>query len=194
MKSKSARPRQTKERHAAYATGKSRAPRALPFPQARYLTRKERLALAEYLAQLREQFGDQVQHVILYGSKVRGDFDAESDIDVFVVLKDLDQSREDILTRLTLTMDLKYDILLSDFLVDQERFARMAKIREPLYQDLITEGVDLWTSTPKSSSASALRKAKKTSVGRTLSSRAGDTVKPSAARTMRSLPSRARQS
>ena len=193
MKTKTTRQRQAKEQRAAYAT-KSRAPRALPFPQARFLTRKERQALAEYVSQLREQFGDQVQHVILYGSKVRGDFDAESDIDLFVVFKDLDQSREDILTRLTLALDLKYDILLSDFLVDQARFKRMTEIREPLYQDLMTEGVDLWTRAPESLLKSALKKRGMTSRASTVSSQTASIAKPSAARTMRSSPSRARQS
>jgi predicted nucleotidyltransferase len=183
MKSKSKR--QAKEQRAAYAT-KSRAPHALPFPQAKYLTRKERLALGEYLVQLREQFGDQIQHVILYGSKVRGDFDSESDIDLFVVFRELDQSHEDILTRLTLAVDLKYDVLLSDFLVDQARFKRMAEIREPLYQDLTTEGVDLWTKEPDALFASASKKQKTISNGRARFSNKAVTAKQSTARTMRS--------
>ncbi len=53
----------------------------------KYLTLREKQALVEYLERLRSEFKDEVQHVILYGSKVRGDFDEESDIDLFVVLK-----------------------------------------------------------------------------------------------------------
>ena len=153
----------------------------------RYLKTREKRALAEYLARLREQFGDQVQHVILYGSKVRGDFHDESDIDLFVVFKKLDSALEDAVMRVTLDVDLKYNVLLSDFLVAHQRFERMARIQEPLYRDLIGEGVDLWKRTPKSLLASASKNPKTTSDGRANSSREARIAKPSAARTMRSL-------
>ncbi|MBM3128390.1 MAG: nucleotidyltransferase domain-containing protein [Chloroflexi bacterium] len=160
----------------------------------KYLTRREKQALAEYLTRLREQFGDQVQRVILYGSKVRGDFDAESDIDVFIVFDKLDQTREDTLTWLALDVDLKYNILLSDFLVNRERFARMAEIQEPLYQDLMSEGVDLWTRTPAALFTFGSPKRKTTSNGRAPSLSKGAIAKRSVARTTRSLPSRPRRS
>ena len=126
----------------------------------KYLTRRERQALAEYLTRLREQFGDQVQRVILYGSKVRGDFDAESDIDLFVVVKNDDLEQQHALTRLSVDMDLKYNVLLGDFVVPQARYEKMAQIREPLYQDLTAEGVDLWTTRPSALFASASKKRK----------------------------------
>jgi predicted nucleotidyltransferase len=160
----------------------------------KYLTRRERAALAEYLTRLREQFGDEVQRVILYGSKVRGDFDAESDIDVFVVFKELDQAREDALSWIVLDVDLKYAVLLSDFLVSEERFARMANLQEPLYQDLMEEGVDVWTKTPRSLFASVSKKRVTMSRGRVNLSRAARIAKPSVVRTTRSLQSRARRS
>lgn len=155
----------------------------------KYLTRRERQALAEYLTRLREQFGDQVQRVILYGSKVRGDFDAESDIDLFVVFKEFDQAREDALTWLALDVDLKYDVLLSDFPVNQERYARMAEIREPLFKDLQSEGVDLWTTKPNALFASGSKKRKTISNGHARFLKKAVTAKPSAGRTMRSLKS-----
>jgi predicted nucleotidyltransferase len=152
-----------------------------------FLTVREKQALAEYLARLRAEFGDEIERVILYGSKVRGDFDNESDIDLFVVFKELDQAREDALSWLVLDLDLKYAVLLSDFPVNRERFERMAKIQEPLYRDLMNEGVELWMRTPKSLLASALKKRRTTPRGRVSSSPAARIAKPSAVRTMRSL-------
>jgi len=156
----------------------------------KYLTRRERRALAEYLTRLREQFGDQVQRVILYGSKVRGDFDAESDIDVFVVVKDDATTRARALTQLGVEVDLKYDVLLGDFVVPQTRFARMAQMREPFYRELMGEGIELWTRTPKTLFAFGSKKRKTISNGRAISMREAAIASPSTARTMRSLRSR----
>ena len=150
----------------------------------RYLTKRERRALAEYLTRLHEQFGDQVQRVILYGSKVRGDFDAESDIDLFVVVRDDDLEQARALTRLSVDVDLKYNLLLSDFVVTEGRYDRMKQIQEPLYQNLMAEGVDLWTRTPRSLLASASKKVKKISDGHARSLRKVAIVNRSAARTM----------
>lgn len=115
----------------------------------KYLTTNERHALKEYLQRLRAEFGDEIQRVILYGWKVRGDFDAESDIDVFVVLTNLDSQQRRALTTLGVDIDLKYNVLIGDFLVDQQHFELMTKYREPLYQDLMSEGIELWMRKPK---------------------------------------------
>ncbi len=52
-----------------------------------HLTPKERAALEELITRLREKYRDHLVRVILFGSKVRGDFDAESDIDLMTVFK-----------------------------------------------------------------------------------------------------------
>ncbi|MEA3459354.1 MAG: nucleotidyltransferase domain-containing protein [Chloroflexota bacterium] len=51
----------------------------------RYLSESERAALEAFIARLRECYADEVVHVILFGSKVRGDFDEGSDLDLLVV-------------------------------------------------------------------------------------------------------------
>ncbi len=111
-----------------------------------YLTKRERDALKDYLARLKSEFGDEIQHVILFGSKVRGDFDAESDIDVCIVTRHKDARQRRALTALGIKVDLEHNVLLGDFIVEQERFDLMAEYYEPLYKDLITEGVELWTN------------------------------------------------
>lgn len=160
----------------------------------KHLSSRERKALAEYLTRLGEQLGDRVQHVILYGSKVRGDFYAESDIDLFVVIKDPDLELEDLLTRLSVDVDLKYDVLLADFVVPQERFERMAQIREPLYQSVVSEGVELWTRPSKSLLEFDSKKPRTMSRSRPTYSTKANIGKRSVARTMRSLQSPARRS
>lgn len=115
----------------------------------KYLTPNERRALKEYVTRLRADFGNEIQRVILYGSKVRGDFDEESDIDVCIVVKVLDSQLRRALIELGVDVDLKHNVLIGDFIVDQNDFKRMGKYRESVYLDLMAEGVELWTKKSK---------------------------------------------
>jgi methylmalonyl-CoA mutase cobalamin-binding subunit len=42
-----------------------------------HLTSREKAALSEFVARLREKYADEIMLVMLFGSKVRGDFDEE---------------------------------------------------------------------------------------------------------------------
>jgi hypothetical protein len=160
----------------------------------RYLTTRERQALREYLERLRAEVGDEISRVILYGSKVRGDFDAESDIDVCIVVRNLDAQKRKKLTALGIDIDLKHNVLLGDLIVDQTRFDLMSKYREPLYQALMTEGIELWTPKPKPSSQRKWNAPKKISALPRPSLPKRGIAKPSAARITPSLRQRAQLS
>ena len=51
----------------------------------KYLTINEKQALDELILNLREKFGNQLKKIKLFGSKMRGDYDKASDIDLFLV-------------------------------------------------------------------------------------------------------------
>lgn len=50
------------------------------------LSDPERVALTELLRLLQQRFGNRLRDVMLYGSKARGDFQPNSDVDVLVLL------------------------------------------------------------------------------------------------------------
>ena len=51
-----------------------------------HLTPNERAGLEAFVDCLRCRYGDDLLRVVLFGSKARGDFDDESDIDLLVVV------------------------------------------------------------------------------------------------------------
>ncbi len=57
----------------------------------------ERRALMALLAVFRKNFPDNIDHVILFGSKARGDSDGESDIDLLIEVKEYSWSLEGVL-------------------------------------------------------------------------------------------------
>jgi predicted nucleotidyltransferase len=110
-----------------------------------HLDATEKVALEDFLTRLQRQYGDQVQHVILFGSKSRGDFQQESDVDLLIVLKSDDWRLRDQIVDLTLEPLLEHKVLLSPKVVDQGYFKFIARRRTPFYRNVHQDGVELWT-------------------------------------------------
>ena len=47
-----------------------------------FLTQEERIAVMEFAELIRKRFGSMIKEIILFGSKVRGKSEKESDIDI----------------------------------------------------------------------------------------------------------------
>ena len=66
----------------------------MPDERLPHLSDNEWAALDAFVSRLREHYSDQLVRVVLFGSKARGDSDAESDLDVLIVHPgDSDQRR-----------------------------------------------------------------------------------------------------
>jgi len=142
----------------------------------RYLTESERAALEEFVARLRERYAEEVVHVILFGSKVRGDFDEESDLDLLVVVKSGDWRFHDQVSCLALEPMIEHNVVLSALTVGQGFYEKMGRIRTPFYENLVEEGVELWPpaqgirqpSRPSDKEAGAMEAAVKENIDRYL--------------------------
>lgn len=105
------------------------------------LTEKEKTALME----LKDSIGQKYNLVIfkLFGSKVRGDFDSESDFDVLIVLERLDWKTEKEIFELCFEVGLKYDLLFSPIVYAKDEYeSRLNKIT-PFYISTEKEGVSI---------------------------------------------------
>ena len=99
----------------------------------------------EVLNVTRDTFGEKLNKVILFGSYARGDFDSESDVDIFI-LADIPQAETNkwinrIDDRLP---DFLYDyeLLVCIHLTSKELFDNYYHV-QPYYQNVIKEGVEL---------------------------------------------------
>jgi predicted nucleotidyltransferase len=110
------------------------------------LTLHERDVLAEFLSRLRERCGDGIAHVWLFGSKIRGDFDEESDVDLLIVAHNGGEALEKAVGEIAYDLSLEHGVLLCEHVVSAWRFAQMRARQEPLYKNVAREGVDLWAS------------------------------------------------
>lgn len=119
-----------------------------------YLNGQEKAALSEFVARLREKYADDVVLVMLFGSKVRGDFDEESDLDVLVVVEGDDRWpywRE--ITDLTSDLLQDYEVNISALVFNEEYYRWLVEHRAPIYNNTTREGILIWTKKRDESSS-----------------------------------------
>ena len=113
------------------------------------LTPDERAGLAAFVERLQQRYGDDLLRVRLFGSKARGDFHDESDLDLLVVLR---MERGDYrghwneLVDLAWDIQLTYGIIVSFILKDEANYARMQRDGLLLARNIERDGVDMWTT------------------------------------------------
>ena len=99
--------------------------------------------LSEILQYSLNTFGSRLDSVILYGSYARNEADAESDVDVMILVNEDAQelsSHRYALNSFGTGLDLKYGVLTSMVLQDAETFYKWKDVL-PFYQNVLKEGV-----------------------------------------------------
>jgi predicted nucleotidyltransferase len=112
------------------------------------LTPDERAGLTTFVDRLRQRYGDDLLRVRLFGSKARGDYRDESDLDLLVVLRmeQGDYRRHwNGLVDLAWDIQLAYGIIISFILRDETNYAKMQRDQLLLARNIERDGVDLWT-------------------------------------------------
>ena len=101
--------------------------------------------LSLILQQVKLVVGDSLSETILYGSYARGDYDAESDIDIALII-DLERKKVQMfrgaLVEIITEMNMDYDVLLSIQCIPKKDFERY-KNDLPYYRAVDREGVRL---------------------------------------------------
>jgi predicted nucleotidyltransferase len=117
-----------------------------------HLTANERTALKTLVDRLYQKYGDNLLRVVLFGSKARGDFDEESDLDVLVVLHLVGggywEHRRQI-SAIAYELELEYSVVFSLVVMDQLEYAEMRGANLLINRNIQQDGIELWTS-PKS--------------------------------------------
>ena len=112
------------------------------------LTPNEQQALDELVGRLRHQFKKQVAHVILFGSRARGDASWESDFDLLIVTKNGGTKLEKTLTEFPNPIGFEHNLVLTSHVIPQKEFAQKRKA-EPFYRSIYSEGIDLIGKKPR---------------------------------------------
>jgi predicted nucleotidyltransferase len=113
-----------------------------------YLLANERLALQEYTERLTKFLGEEIRHLWLFGSKARGDFDDDSDIDVLIVLRHLDPDRRSVIRRMAARVSLDYDILINTHILEEAQWEKAVRFQGTIWREIERDGVSLLQPEP----------------------------------------------
>ena len=119
------------------------------------LTKKQRVAILTYLKILRKKYQDKILQVVLFGSAARGEADEESDIDILVVLKNGNNKLKDEISMASFEPILDNNVILSPIVMDRRTFEWHKRYKDPLYNSIKRDGIDLWRKRPELLSKSA---------------------------------------
>lgn len=96
--------------------------------------------IVQELAQrLREEFGERIQRIILYGSRARGDAAPDSDYDVIVLVDQQTEGLEERIEEVKYDVAWQYDAVIVVLVYETSYFKR--KEYEPLFMNVRREGI-----------------------------------------------------
>ncbi len=113
------------------------------------LNENQKEALSRYLAILRLKYKKQISEVILFGSVARGNPDPESDIDLLVVTANGNQKLKDEISMACFDIILETEVILSPLVMDKVTYEWHRNYRDPLYNNIQRDGIDLWMKKPE---------------------------------------------
>jgi len=79
---------------------------------------------------------DAVASITLYGSQARGEAGAESDIDLFIVVKHDTPAVREVLTDIAWQVQFEHGVVISDIIRNLNQLRQMQAHRFPYYQSL----------------------------------------------------------
>ncbi len=98
-------------------------------------------AVKLFIEEIRGEYGEKVDDIILYGSYARGEAGADSDVDVLIVLNgDLSKGRERAAELATEAL-LKHGTIISPKMVSPENYEAMKKMKLPFIENVRNEGI-----------------------------------------------------
>ncbi len=106
-----------------------------------YLTRSEKEALDLLIRKLKSTLNEQLIKIQLFGSKIRGDFREDSDIDLLIVVRERNQAVLDIIAEISLDVDLKYDPKISLIIFSVDEYEQNKVWGTPFIKSIEREGV-----------------------------------------------------
>ena len=115
------------------------------------VTKTESAALQGFIQRVLEELGAQVAQIILFGSKARGDSNADSDVDVLILANEENRRLREIINIIASQTSLEYDVLFNPLLIAEARWGKMSQERFSVCRNVERDGVMLFSRSTSNS-------------------------------------------
>jgi uncharacterized protein len=102
-----------------------------------------RTALASLGERLRSLLGSSLRRLVLYGSRARGDFEPDSDIDIAIIVSEAGRDEKDRIQGTVADVELETGVPLSTLVFSQAEYDRLLSSERRLALDIAKEGIEL---------------------------------------------------
>jgi|SRR3989338_4898456 len=107
------------------------------------LSEIEEKAVKEFSRDLRSFSGKNIKQILLFGSKARGNFNKESDVDLFILVGQSDSVIRKKVASFTTKILLNYSILLSPKIVEQSHFSFLKQLETAFAKNIEKDGIKI---------------------------------------------------
>ncbi|MEW6380192.1 MAG: nucleotidyltransferase domain-containing protein [bacterium] len=99
--------------------------------------------LEKFASQLREKLSDNLIFIKMFGSKARGDFTQDSDIDILIVVNRKTIAVRDEIYNILFELDPYYEYKISLILFSLYEYKKNEEMKSPFTQHIDHEGINL---------------------------------------------------
>ena len=108
------------------------------------LKAREKKAVNEFVSLLAQKMSRQVRELVLFGSRARGNYRRDSDIDVLVLVNRETLKNWEKIQSLSALVSLKFDVVLSAIVMDAKRYKIHSELGTLLFRNISRDGIRLW--------------------------------------------------
>lgn len=108
-----------------------------------HLTDTEKKAVREIKEKVTALVGDRLKGIYLFGSKARGDYDPESDVDLAIIIEDLDRSLKRKVIDIVVEVETDYIIVISSLVISWKNFLQLKERERRIALDIEREGINI---------------------------------------------------
>jgi len=109
----------------------------------KYMKKNERSAIEHFREAVNKHLGKHLISMIIFGSKVRGDYNTASDIDILIIVQDRSLRVMDKIAEITAELNIEYDLSIAPVVFSKKEYKMNKDMHTSFTSAISAEGLSL---------------------------------------------------